>query len=324
MLDKLHALLDTEFAKLPNSPELAEIKSEIWLDLEARYNDLIAEGKPEREAYNLTAAGIGDLDELTGELTNELTAPRPSYSSEGGSAVNPSDVHHIKLEWIAGAVKILSSDSDRITFSEIHLPNDYSDPLYWTLNNGTLTIKYAKIESVFRYNFLNFRKLKGKDITLTLPKGLRLESFSVNSVNGGVSADGLGWSAERVNLDTVNGVIAAANIAAAKLSLNGVNGSFTVSSPDCGSIAAGTVNGGLTISSPENCKSISMSSVNGNLTLKASDFYKGFTAKLTSVNGGITSDLPVIVKSKKHYVCGDGNAKIKLDTVNGSIAIVRL
>lgn len=68
MKAKLHEYIDTIFAdaerRAPHSKQLAELKEEMFQNLNDKYDDLIASGKTPAAAYNIAIAGVGDVSDL--------------------------------------------------------------------------------------------------------------------------------------------------------------------------------------------------------------------------------------------------------------------
>ncbi len=56
------------FANTGNESHILDIKEELLSNLNEKYNDLIASGKNEDEAYALVISGIGDIDNLLNEI----------------------------------------------------------------------------------------------------------------------------------------------------------------------------------------------------------------------------------------------------------------
>jgi hypothetical protein len=79
MREKLLTYIDCLFAGAPNTPQTAEIKTEILQNTLDRYDDLIAEGKTPEAAYSLAVSGIGDISEILsgGAAPN----PRPAQTA---------------------------------------------------------------------------------------------------------------------------------------------------------------------------------------------------------------------------------------------------
>ena len=64
MKEKLRDYLDLIFADAPDCRRTKELKEEMYANVCDKYDDLIAEGKSEASAYNISVAGIGDISEL--------------------------------------------------------------------------------------------------------------------------------------------------------------------------------------------------------------------------------------------------------------------
>ncbi len=73
MNNDLRAYIDSLFAEAPPIKKTVEIKEEILTNLLDKYNDLIAEGKSEEAAYNLSVASVGDISELIEELKGTVS-----------------------------------------------------------------------------------------------------------------------------------------------------------------------------------------------------------------------------------------------------------
>jgi uncharacterized membrane protein YphA (DoxX/SURF4 family) len=56
------------FANMPKENYVLDIKEELLANLNDKYNDLITSGKSEDEAYALVISGIGDINNLLGDL----------------------------------------------------------------------------------------------------------------------------------------------------------------------------------------------------------------------------------------------------------------
>ena len=79
MREKLLTYIDCLFAGAPNTPQTAEIKTEILQNTLDRDADLIAEGKTPEAAYSRAVSGLGDISEiLSGGVTPN---PRPAQTA---------------------------------------------------------------------------------------------------------------------------------------------------------------------------------------------------------------------------------------------------
>jgi len=75
MEDKLRRYIDTLFAETTPTRKSVELKEEMILNLQDKYNDLISEGKTDEAAYNIAVAGIGDVSDLLKELETDDSSP---------------------------------------------------------------------------------------------------------------------------------------------------------------------------------------------------------------------------------------------------------
>ena len=64
MVNKIRAYIDHEFAGVPESKKVNELKEELTANLIEKYNAQLLHGKSEEEAYNAVITGLGDLSEL--------------------------------------------------------------------------------------------------------------------------------------------------------------------------------------------------------------------------------------------------------------------
>lgn len=68
MNEKLREHIEGLFKDAPRTKQVLEIKEEILQNTVDRYNDLLAEGKNEDEAFNISVAGIGDVSHIIGSV----------------------------------------------------------------------------------------------------------------------------------------------------------------------------------------------------------------------------------------------------------------
>ena len=79
----IRAYVDELFCDAPDTQRAYEMKVELVQNLLDKYNDLVASGKSEEDAYNITIYGIGDISELLEEMRRE--EPQPVRGAEGTS-----------------------------------------------------------------------------------------------------------------------------------------------------------------------------------------------------------------------------------------------
>lgn len=71
MNEKIRIHVNELFTEAPNTKKANDLKDEIISNAIDKYNDLIKEGKTEKEAYDNVIKEIGDVDELIKELVEE-------------------------------------------------------------------------------------------------------------------------------------------------------------------------------------------------------------------------------------------------------------
>ncbi len=72
-MNKIKNYVDDLFKDIKRTRKSEELKEELISDLEEKYQDLISNGKNEKEAYQEVIGGIGDVDELLEELKEPVS-----------------------------------------------------------------------------------------------------------------------------------------------------------------------------------------------------------------------------------------------------------
>ena len=143
------------------------------------------------------------------------------------------------------------------------------------------------------------------EYTLTVPRGARLQGAEL--VNGSLDIEGLQGD---VNASLVNGAVKAERLG--------------------GAVKLSTVNGRIAVNASglENAKGVALNSVNGAIELVVPGG-AGANVAASTIHGPITNDFGLI-EEKGQYVgrnlsgqIGSGGPKVRLNNVNGSIAIKR-
>ncbi|MGQ9618758.1 MAG: DUF4097 family beta strand repeat-containing protein [Candidatus Aminicenantia bacterium] len=146
--------------------------------------------------------------------------------------------------------------------------------------------------------------------------------LNLTTVNGGINvADMVG----ELNVETVNGDLSVENHKG-PLNSETVNGSINISELS-GPLKAETVNGGILVGLREISGDLVINAVNGSIKIK-SDTWENVEVRAETVSGSLNIgdfDRPIKRLSLKRrsatFVIGNGNNKVKIETVNGSIRI---
>jgi DUF4097 and DUF4098 domain-containing protein YvlB len=216
----------------------------------------------------------------------------------------------ISLENINGDIRITGGDGDKfkkvkVTAHKKAGSQEYLDELKVVIDAKSdyirIETRHPKSESsLFHWGDNGNGSVSYE---LTVPEGVNLDT--VSTVNGGVDISAVGGS---VKAETVNGDLEASDLAS-DVNLETVNGGINADFTSLGGnqrVSAEAVNGKLVLNLPANASArINAETVNGNID--ADDF------GLEPEKGFVGRDLEGEI--------GGGEARISLDTVNGSIRI---
>ncbi len=70
MNERLKAYIDNLFAGAPRTRRVDDLREELLAGCQDKYDDLLARGIPEEEAFRTVVGGIGNIDELLSDLTS--------------------------------------------------------------------------------------------------------------------------------------------------------------------------------------------------------------------------------------------------------------
>lgn len=79
-MTRLEKYIEYLFENAPDTKEAKEMKEEILSNLMEKYNDLLADGYSESEAYDIAVRGLGDITGLIDKL--ERPAEKPMFTKE--------------------------------------------------------------------------------------------------------------------------------------------------------------------------------------------------------------------------------------------------
>jgi hypothetical protein len=151
------------------------------------------------------------------------------------------------------------------------------------------------------------------DYTVEVPAGTHV---ALSSVNGSISVDAPG---SEVSCETTNGSVEVAGAELLKAAT--VNGKIRFSAENIDEINStnGGIDGTIQSAAPSRAK---VGTVNGHVSIALSP-KASLRVEAENVNGGLSSDLPGIIRSK-HSLQGDlngGGKTLTIETVNGGIEV---
>lgn len=277
-----------------------------------------------------------------------------AYANAGmytaGNTAISSGVERLDVEWTAGSVRVIYGEGTELLVEETGngaIPEDRQ--LRWWLDGTTLCIRYEKP------GFRLFGIDRGKTLTLTLPKDLRLASAGIRTVSAEIDLAGFG--AGEIELASVSGDIAG-SVRCAKLTAATTSGDVTLEAENTAECAASTTSGGISLTLGDGTDRVTVSSVSGKVTLLGGGAKEtkvsttsgsvrvtipgafgdmaistvsgdvtallgaetGFTLNVETTSGSFSSSLPLTSEGRTR-VYGDGSARFSVHTVSGDIRV---
>ena len=250
------------------------------------------------------------------ELTEEFHQLYPLSATGRVSIANINGDVHINV-WDQGSVKV---DAIKRAYSQQRLSEATIDVTN-AADSVQIKTKYPENQNYNRRNRED--SAASVEYTLTIPRQARLQGAEL--VNGSLDLEGVRGD---VNASLVNGTVRA-NGLGGDVKISTVNGGVKANGLG-GDVKISSVNGGVeaNVANLDSSKSVTVSSVNGSIVLYVPS---GASAdvKASTVHGAITNDFGLTVDDGQYVghslngQIGSGGAKVRLNNVNGPIAIKR-
>ena len=252
--------------------------------------------------------GVGNILGLTGLPF----AQAEKYTLGDGEVTG--QIKNLRIEWTSGKVDIAYHKGDTVLFSEkANKPLTDSTRLRWLLDGDTLRIEYCK--PGFHFGSWNL----DKELTVTLPEGIALDSLEIDATSGDLNIPGV--KAEKLRLSLTSGDIAA-QAEADTVTIGCTSGtvSFTALS-DAREITIGSTSGTIALTAA-NADTVKLSSTSGSINAMVKSV-RDFRAGTTS--GGIQAAIVQAMTAKIESTSGNVDVKIarldtlKVDSTSGSV-----
>ena len=143
--------------------------------------------------------------------------------------------------------------------------------------------------------------------------------MKLNSASGKIEVEQTG-SVNSISAKSASGKINAILEKADEADFSTASGKIEVTANEIKSISSTSASGSIIydlLEVPSKCKA---NSVSGKVTLKFPED-AGFTLKVDTVSGTFDYDF-ALKKSGNYYVCGDGDAKIDINTASGNVKVI--
>ena len=257
-------------------------------------------------------------------------------------------IRNLDINWTSGKITVAYHAENTITLRETAQRSLSEDEkLQWWVDGDTLRVQFTK--PGIRWN------MPGKELTVTLPEGISLDEAGIHLTSGDIVIPSM--KAEKLTLSATSGSMDAAAEAkkveadctsgnirvkltgeTEKVNVGCTSGSVTLEAEKVGKAEAGSTSGEVRVTAAE-AGSVKAGSTSGKIYVELQKFSElkigatsgdvtavlpadpGFTAKVDSTSGKFSSDL-ALTKNGDKYVCGDGSAKVEIDTTSGNTRIV--
>lgn len=245
-----------------------------------------------------------------------------SGDTQIGAKIDRMEVH-----WDSGSVLVSEQDVEEIQIS----CKSKEETLLWKVENGTLYIRCKRSWA----NLFGITARTGA-LQIVLPEGYSLSEAEFTSSSAGVTLNDLNIGS--VSVDGASADVTLNSCAFDKLEINTASGACelkdsTVTRFDMDTASGNAklqgkltevyysaVSGDLTLLAQEAPRHIEAESVSGNSTVYL-PADSGFTASLESVSGDLMTSGFAVTRVNDSYVCGDGSAVYRFESVSGDVQL---
>ena len=264
----------------------------------------------------------------TGFSIQNLTGPFDNRYSE---TVSTTDLHSIRINWVAGEVTVVPHDGNDIQITEsAQRTHDNNEQMFISTDGGSLIIR-------FREQSIGILNMPRKNLEVLVPRGLSedLRNITVGTTSGSISThdfntttlnlnsvsatvDISGIVSNVIDISTTSGALTATSIRAGRLDVSSVSGSVDISEAYVTAIDVSTTSG-RTVAEGE-FEKLDISTISGNTTIRsrvvpetmnissvsgAMDIYIPNNGEITvnhsAVSGRFSSAVPVIMQNRAAY-----------------------
>ena len=299
----------------------------------------------------LAALLLGAVWALTGCTGLRASAYENPERYSVGDAVLTDKIDRIEIDWASGSVRLVAHAGDAIQLTEAAeegMPEELR--MRWWLDGSTLRVRFAESDAGLRL-FGNWRK----ELTLAVPEGLRLDSvvikaasaevdiddlatealcvstasgdmriiceaatIQLDSASGGIHLKQMG-SAASVDVDTASGRIDAELEHVDAAELESASGGMQISAASLDSLSLRSTSGEVDCALASVPSMCSIHAVSGEVALSL-PADADFTAEVRTTSGDFESDF-ALRRDGGSYVCGNGDAHVRIETTSGDVSI---
>ena len=227
-----------------------------------------------------------------------------------------TDIRNLEIEWVAGTIRIEPNpDVESIYISE-DCSNDVRETMICKQSGQTLKIQFCEESMTFPSFGINAEV--SKDLVITVPENWNCYNLEIDTAAAEVNIQNI--SITELDFDGASGNLILDNCNIANLDIDTASGDvyFTgmLETLDCDAASAD-----CRIEVSNTPRSIKIDGLSGDLELILPPD-AGFTCNLDTMSGSFDTDF----NFKMHgdtYVFGNGNCKIKVSALSGSVSILK-
>ncbi len=345
------------FRSRRKDPAAQELHDEVLQNTPERFEEEIAAGKSEQEAYTVAVNAVGNI-----ELAMEQTAKRPrrkkgvllcavltilivafscaacavtsieyyddpeSYSIGSGSV--SGELNRLEIDWQSGSISIVTYDGDEIELKETDVSNT-NQKMRYRLQNGVLSVHYQA-------SGINISSPISKKLEIRIPQEIALTSAALELSAADTTLQGL--TIDRLEIESASGNLTAEDCTFNAVESESASGNFTFKNclidsieteaasgntkieGSIGKLTHSSASGDLTLTTDITPEKLEIDTASGNikLTLPADS---QFTCEYETASGDVKINGFAGNYQSEKFVCGDSTNKYELESASGDIAI---
>ncbi|GIO27309.1 DUF4097 family beta strand repeat-containing protein [Ornithinibacillus bavariensis] len=249
-------------------------------------------------------------------LVGVLATFRLSGSAEEISkkeVIENTNITDISIEADNAGIEVLPTKEETITV-EFYATESKQKKYNLELEEQGQSLAIELEEKVIQ--FLHFGwdfDFKSPKLTVYLPEKM-YHKLKIEAENGKIEAENV--SAEDVAIETENGRVELTEVITNRTHVTSENGSIRFNYVD-GQVSSDVTNGTITFITDDLDRSIDLESVNGRIKVQTQNEPTNATIDASVVNGKVD----IFGSNTRSSVTGNGENRIKLTTVNGSITV---
>lgn len=224
---------------------------------------------------------------------------------------DPDAIRQLEIFWIAGDIRILRDNVDRIVVSETEV-DDNRYQMRIREKNGQLTIRYNNEDQ--DNIFFGIHNYPEKELTIVVPMDWYCKELEVEAADANVEITGL--TIGTMEFDGASGNCVFYETSIDNLDMDTASGAISyygmLNTLDCDAASAN-----ITAVLLNNPKRIDVDTASGNLDLTL-PVDCGFTVRMDGLSTRLESEFLTTEKNKVH-LHGDGKTKIEMDSMSGDM-----